>query len=219
MSRSQVTRAAGAAALRRDRVVARIAIGITGGAILLAVVVAIRLEAGRVTPSPSDAGVLAVLPFRSTEPDPATSYFGIGLADAILNRVSRVPGLTVRPMSATLALAAELTDPMAAGRALGASAVLAGTYHLTTRRIDIQVTLIDVGTGAVLWRHSLDSAMTDLMQVEQQVVRQTLDVLMPDPMSEPAPAAPVGGERDPAAHYLYILARGKMATLLVEVIP
>ncbi len=159
------------------------------------------------------ARVLAVLPFTPDAPDPNTAFFGVGLADAIITRLAGIPGLRVLPMSATLSSRQEGGDPVEIGRRLGAGAVMLGSYEREGGGLRVTIKLLDLGTGATLLDHHLESSLTDLMQVEQIVAEETLGALLPSTI-EGERRWEGGAETQVAsAHYLYTLARGKIATL------
>ena len=205
---------------QRERRLIWMACGVTAVAVLATLLVGIRLSSPAV-PSPLPAmrhpGALAIMPFQPITADPDTSHFGIGLADSMVNRLARVPGLTVRPMSATLALAGGITDPAEVGRRVGASAVMAGHFRQDGDHLEVTAQLVDVQTGFTSWGHSTETRLTDLAQVEHEVTEEALSVLLPGfdrTAQAPQPSSP----GDPAAHHLYVLARGKMASLLSGVV-
>jgi serine/threonine protein kinase len=68
---------------------------------------------------------LAVLPLKSLDSD--KDYLGIGIADAVIRKISQTGQLTVRPTSAVLKYLKEETDSLAAARQLNADAILEGT--------------------------------------------------------------------------------------------
>src|SRR5207247_1994924 len=64
---------------------------------------------------------LAVLPLKSL--DANDNYLGIGIADAVIRKISQTGQLTVRPTSAVLKYVQEETDSLAAARQLNSDAV------------------------------------------------------------------------------------------------
>ena len=76
-------------------------------------------------PDPS----LAVLPFRLlAHAGGEDEYLGLGMADALITRLSNIRRLVVRPTSAVLKYASPSQDPAAAGRELQVGPVLKGAY-------------------------------------------------------------------------------------------
>ncbi len=161
----------------------------------------------------ADSRAIAVLPFVTGSDDPNVSSIGIGLADALIGRLSAVDGLTVRPLSAALAVGGADAAPVEAGRALRAATVLHGTYDQDgERRIEVRVRLVDVATGSLVMTRDLPAQQGDLFQVEERVVQETLAAVAPHAARSGAASA-VPREPDARAHYLYLMARSKLATL------
>ncbi|HZI94837.1 MAG TPA: hypothetical protein VFE84_11380, partial [Patescibacteria group bacterium] len=163
--------------------------------------------------------VLAVMPFTSVESDPEVASFGVGLADAITSRLSASPGLVVRPMSATLGALAAAPDPLQAGRRLHATVVMLGECQQTRDQYEVSVRLIDTGTGATIWKGDFRSNVSDLMQAERAIVKDSLAAMMPDLRDMESARLVDAGRRDGTSHYLYLLARGKIATWQSAPIP
>src|SRR5438876_3596448 len=73
-----------------------------------------------VASAPTEIKSLAVLPLKSL--DTGENYLGIGIADAVIRKISQTGQLTVRPTSAVLKYVKEDVDSMAAARQLNADA-------------------------------------------------------------------------------------------------
>ena len=69
---------------------------------------------------------LAVLPFRPLASQQHDAILEQGIADTLIAKLSGVPGIAVRPVSAVLPYLDDHTDPVRAGRKLRADAVLEG---------------------------------------------------------------------------------------------
>jgi len=211
---------AGAAEARRQRRVARLAVALTGAAILATTLLAVRQSE---SPAPAaaagvDGEVLAVLPFTQDDNAP-TDSFGVGIADAIASHLAGVPGLNVRTMSASFDALEGGVGPIEAGRRLKAVAVLAGHYTRSGDRFEVTAQLIDVRSGGKLWEHRLASDVNDLMAVERDVVARTLSAMLPHSADMAQGHGPRPQTRETNAHYLYLLARGKIATWQSQPIP
>ena len=100
--------------------------------------------------SPGRAGALAVLPFRPlTAPSEEDEMLGLGIADALILKLSAVTRLTVRPTSAILRLRPE-DDAPASGRRLGADYVLEGHFQRSGSALRVTAQLLDVASGTSL---------------------------------------------------------------------
>jgi DNA-binding winged helix-turn-helix (wHTH) protein/TolB-like protein len=97
-------------------------------------------------------GDLAVLPLQILTPeDSALRYLQIGIPDTVITRLANVRTLRLRPTSAVLRFAGAEVDAQRAGRELDVGHVLAGTLraHASGYRVNLQ--LVRVEDGAVVW--------------------------------------------------------------------
>jgi len=146
-------------------------------AILLAVLVTgISLYAWRVKHSAAATAVrpeiksLAVLPLKSL--DAGENYPGMGIADAVIRRISQTGQLTVRPTSAVLKYLNDDTDSLTAGRQLKTDAVLEGSVQRAGDRLRVSVNLLRTSDGASLWADNFDMAANDIFLIEDRVAQQ-----------------------------------------------
>jgi DNA-binding winged helix-turn-helix (wHTH) protein/TolB-like protein/tetratricopeptide (TPR) repeat protein len=112
---------------------------------------------------------LAVLPFRQLTPRPGDEYLGVGLADAIITRLSNVRELVVRPTDAVLRYASSSADPLSAGRDLRVEQLLSGSIQQAGGRIRITIQLIHVEDGRPLWAETFDETPAGLFDIEDSV--------------------------------------------------
>jgi tetratricopeptide (TPR) repeat protein len=122
-------------------------------------------------------------------------------------------------MSAALGALAAASDPVEAGRGLRATAVMMGEYRRSRSGFEVSVKLIDTRTAATLWRGTFHSSVSDLMQAERTIVGDALAAMLPEGRNKTAASPPDTERRDATAHYLYLLARGKIATWQSAPIP
>jgi len=113
---------------------------------------------------------LAVLPLKSL--DASDNYIGVGIADAVINRISKTGQLTVRPTSAVLKFSKEDMDSLVAARQLNADAVLEGTVQRAGDRLRVSVNLLRAGDGASLWSDNFDMPATDIFVIQDKVAEQ-----------------------------------------------
>jgi len=141
-------------------------------AILAAVmlVLAVALWMWRTRPAGGGAvpRSLAVLPFRQLNPRLGEDYLGVGVADAVITRLSNLPELVVRPTDAILRYASP-ADPLAAGRDLRVEALLSGSIQQAPDRVRITVQLVRVADGRPLWAETFDETSGGLFEIEDAV--------------------------------------------------
>ena len=127
---------------------------------------------GAETADPVKFESLAVLPLASLGAEADQEYLGLGIADTIITRVSRIGGLTVRPTSAVRRYVGPEVDPLEAGRQLKVDAVVDGSVQRAGDRLRVRVSLLRVEDAALLWADSFDLPASDIFTVQDEVSRQ-----------------------------------------------
>lgn len=115
-------------------------------------------------------GSLAVLPLKSL--DAGDNYLGLGIADAVIRRISQTGKLTVRPTSAVRRYLDEDKDALAAARELNADAVLEGNVQRDGERLRVSVNLLRASDGVSLWSDNFDMRAADIFTIQDTVSQQ-----------------------------------------------
>jgi TolB-like protein/tetratricopeptide (TPR) repeat protein len=121
--------------------------------------------------------LIAVLPFKLAGPDGGDPYFALGLADALITRLTNLKHIIVRPTSAVRKYASPDQDPVAAGRELRVSSVLDGTVRRSGDRVRVTVQLVDTKTETPIWADKFDAMFTDIFAVEDSISEQVARAL------------------------------------------
>jgi TolB-like protein/DNA-binding winged helix-turn-helix (wHTH) protein/Flp pilus assembly protein TadD len=121
---------------------------------------------------------IAVLPFKPLTADRDDEYLGLGVADTLITRLSRLRPLIVRPTTAVLKYTDPGQDPLAAGRQLGVQSILDGTIQRVGDRLRVTVRLVRVSDGAPLWAEQFDDNFTNLFAVQDSISEQVSQALM-----------------------------------------
>jgi TolB-like protein len=152
-------------------------LGIAGVIIVAVGFIAFRSFSGRsVLPSALSSNSqqsiksLAVLPLKPL--DASDNYIGMGIADAIIRKMSQTDQITVRPTSAIRKYLNDDIDALTAAKQLGTDAVLEGSFQRADDRLRISVNLLRTQDGASLWNDSIDLKMTDIFAMQDTVSQQ-----------------------------------------------
>lgn len=130
------------------------------------------------SPAPgAPAYTLAVLPFRDLAGQPAVDAWGIGMADAIINRLSSLNNLAVRPTSEILKYVKAPADSVQAGRELQVGSVLDGTFQRVDGIIRVSVQLVDCTTRASRWARNIDLHSTDILKFQDEMAQSVVEGL------------------------------------------
>jgi eukaryotic-like serine/threonine-protein kinase len=138
-----------------------------------------RALADPTSPRSSPAGVssIAVLPFINLSADPENEYFADGMAEEIINALSRVDGLRVTARSSAFSFKGKGEAGRDIGKRLKVGAVLEGSVRRSGSRIRLTTELINVADGNHLWSERYDREMVDVFAIQDEISRSIVDAL------------------------------------------
>lgn len=152
---------------------------------------------------------VAILPFKIIGAEetggPDGIFVGIGLADALVSRLSGVQRLVVRPTSSVIPFDRE--DPIAAGKKTGVDFVLCGTIRYIGDRIRISVQLLNVSENSTGWAEKFDEKFTDVLELEDSIAEKVARVLLPRLTGEERRRLEKRGTNDPQAYQAFLRGR------------
>ncbi|HET6411197.1 MAG TPA: tetratricopeptide repeat protein [Anaeromyxobacter sp.] len=129
-------------------------------------------------PAPERPGSLAVLPFlplaAAAEDD---TILGLGIADALILKLSAVTRLVVRPTSSVVRIAPG-DEARASGRRLGVDYVLEGHLQRSGQALRVTAQLIAVQTGAALWSDRFEVEASDVFRVQDAIAERAAASLL-----------------------------------------
>lgn len=121
---------------------------------------------------------LAVLPFRQLDAG-GDDYWGLGIADSLITKLSNLREIKVRPTSAVLKYNDYPKQPAEIGRELGVEAVLEGSYRRDGESIRFTIQLVRVEDGSALWADKFDEKFASIFQIEDSISGQVAERLVP----------------------------------------
>lgn len=119
---------------------------------------------------------IAILPFTSLSAEP-DDYLGLGMADALITRLSDTRQVAVSPTSAVIKYG-RATDALTAGRELNVDSVLEGKVQMAGDKVRVTVQLLRVSNGASLWARSFDENFTNIFSVQDVISEKVAATLM-----------------------------------------
>ncbi len=134
-----------------------------------------------ITADPSTASrSIAVLPFQVLRvEEKGEEFLGMGLADAIITKLSNIQRIIVRPTSAVIKYFDGTHNVLTAGQELNVGFVLDGRIQRAGVRIRVTVQLISVRDGQPVWAAKFDENYTDIFSVEDSISEQVAHALVP----------------------------------------
>jgi DNA-binding winged helix-turn-helix (wHTH) protein/Flp pilus assembly protein TadD len=121
---------------------------------------------------------LAILPFQTSGLDEADKYLGIGLADAVITRLSGVRRIVVRPTGSVLKYAGQERDPISVGTELHVQFVLDGFILRVGEELRITVQGIHVIGKRKTFGEKLTANISDLVKVQDLIAEQIAQKLL-----------------------------------------
>jgi TolB-like protein/Tfp pilus assembly protein PilF len=149
---------------------------------------------------------LAVLPFETPAADPEAEYLGQGIADSLIENLSRVPDLRVIASSSVARYKGRPIDPEKIGKELGVDAVLIGRVAQHGDQLNVTAELADARRNAHVWGQQYDRRFSEIMGVQQDIASRVAEALRPKRAPEKGGRS-AGSTTDTDAYRLYLKGR------------
>ena len=114
---------------------------------------------------------MAVLPFRNLSGDPAQDYLADGITENLIDNLSRLPGLQVMARGTVFRYRGADSNPQRAGRNLHVNTVLTGKLLEQGDTLVVQIELLDVAKGSLLWDNQYSSKRSEIQSIQEDIAR------------------------------------------------
>jgi serine/threonine protein kinase len=142
-----------------------------------------RVTADAFLQVPQNSKSIAVLPLKFLNlggaDDTDDRFLGLGLADALITRLSKVRRFVVRPTSSILGFAEDLMDPIRAGHELNVDYIIDGSIKKAGERLRVTIQLLSVRDNAAVWATSIDETLSDVLTLEDVLSNKVIEALLP----------------------------------------
>jgi TolB-like protein/Tfp pilus assembly protein PilF len=138
---------------------------------------------------PAEANSIAVLPFADLSADRDQEYFSDGLAEELLNGLSKIPGLRVTARTSSFQFKGKSEDLRVIGQKLNVACVLEGSVRKDGQRMRISVQLIDAHGGFHLWSETYERRLDDIFAVQEEISRSVAGALKITLLGKNAPTS------------------------------
>lgn len=138
---------------------------------------------------------IAVLPFANLGTGKENDYFGDGLAEDILNELTKIPGLKVIARTSAFAFKNQTQDIRRIAEVLGVSNVLDGSFRKAGNCVRVTAQLIAAADGSHLWSGRFDRDLSDILTIQDEIAQSIAKALRTE-LRGP-------GERRPASSEAY----------------
>ncbi|MBN1566373.1 MAG: winged helix-turn-helix domain-containing protein [Acidobacteria bacterium] len=120
---------------------------------------------------------VAVLAFLDMSPKGDQEYFCSGMAEEIINNLSRVKDLRVAARTSSFAFKGGSEDIPSIGRKLNVATVLEGSVRKAANQLRISAQLVKVEDGYQLWSGRYDRELKDVFAVQAEIARKIVQAL------------------------------------------
>ncbi len=150
----------------------------------------VHVYAVRVDPDPSQRGPrsvpsefgpprlsIVVLPFANIGGDAEQDYFVDGVTESLTTDLSRIRGSFVIARNTAFTYRGKANDITRIGRELNVRYALEGSVQRSGDRMRVNAQLIDAQTGSHLWAERFERRVTDLFEMQDEIVARIANTL------------------------------------------
>ena len=125
-----------------------------------------------------DEPSIAVLPFLDLSPQRDQEYFCEGIAEEILNALTRIRNLHVAARSSSFQFSPQAGDVRAIGRKLGVKTILEGSVRKSGRKLRVTAQLVSVTDGYHIWSKVFDENLADVFAIQDEIAASIAESLV-----------------------------------------
>ncbi|MEP7325981.1 MAG: protein kinase [Gemmatimonadota bacterium] len=120
---------------------------------------------------------IAVLPFVNMSNDPENEYFSDGIAEEIINALTKVQALRVTSRTSAFAFKGKNEDIGEIGHKLKVATVLEGSVRKAGSRLRVTAQLVSVADGNNLWSERYDRQLEDVFAIQDEIAGSIVKAL------------------------------------------
>ena len=150
---------------------------------------------------------IAVLPFTNISADEDNEYFCDGLAEELLNALSKIDDLKVAARTSAFSFKGKNANVSEIGEKLSVKNVLEGSVRRSGNKLRISVQLVNAADGFHLWSERYDREMKDIFDVQDEIALAVVDALKVKFFGDEKAAVLKRGTENEKAYNLYLKAR------------
>jgi DNA-binding winged helix-turn-helix (wHTH) protein/TolB-like protein len=133
--------------------------------------------ASRQALNPPHINSIAILPFQTLNDETKDNGLELGLTESLINRLSRLKNVSVRPISTVKEYTQENRDLLKIGGDLKVDSVLEGNIQKDNNRLRITVRLLNIEDGKTLWNEQIDENIADIFVIQDKISNHIVDSL------------------------------------------
>ncbi|MEP6905268.1 MAG: protein kinase [Gemmatimonadales bacterium] len=130
--------------------------------------------------TPGGAGAaksIAVLPFANLSNDPESEFFADGIAEEIINALSKIKALKVSSRTSSFTFKGKNEDIREIGRRLQVGTVLEGSVRKAGKRLRLTAQLVNATDNSQLWAERYDRELEDVFAIQDEISQSIVSAL------------------------------------------
>jgi TolB-like protein/tRNA A-37 threonylcarbamoyl transferase component Bud32/Tfp pilus assembly protein PilF len=120
---------------------------------------------------------IGVLPFIDLSAEKDQDYFCDGMAEEIINALTKIDGLRVAARTSSFAFKGKNEDVRNIGRKLSVETVMEGSVRKVGSRIRVTGQLVNVSDGYHLWSGQFDRELEDIFAIQEEIAASIVAAL------------------------------------------
>lgn len=120
---------------------------------------------------------IAVLAFVNMSNDPENEFFSDGIAEEIINALTKIKALRVAARTSSFAFKGKNQDIGEVGRKLKVNTVVEGSVRKAGNRLRVTAQLVNVANGYHLWSERYDRQLEDVFEIQDQIAENIVRAL------------------------------------------
>lgn len=153
---------------------------------------------------------IAVLPFADMSEHGDQAYISEGLAEQLLNLLSKVPGLQVAARTSAFSFKGHAADIPTIGRQLLVANVLEGSVRKIGNHLRVTAQLVRADNGYEIWSEIYDRDLGDIFRIQDEIASHVVKSLQLKLLGAEVPRSVSTQNTD--AYLVFLQGRAKMAS-------
>jgi len=127
---------------------------------------------------------IAVLPFKDMSSEQDQEYLGDGIAEDIINRLTKVDDLKVIGRTSSFSFKEKDTDLITIGEMLGVETILEGSVQKSENQLRITAQLNNAKDGSHIWSEQFNREFSDVFSLQDELAHMVVSKMLDVPASE-----------------------------------
>ncbi len=150
---------------------------------------------------------IAVLSFIDLSPGKDQEYLGDGMAEEILNALTKIKGLKVIGRTSSFSFKGKDVDLKTIGTTLGATTILEGSIQKSGNKIRVTAQLINAKNEVHIWSERYDSELADIFAVQDDIAEKIVQKMRGTFLSEDEESKTKARSKNIEAYEMFLKAR------------